>query len=134
MQWGIRDMAQIQRNVISIALLVVISFSLNVNNVAAQNSLAEQERALNMIADFADRLCADIPLTGNGLELTGKAKAELSGFIKKIAEIGIEGAAKYHNYEGVLQKDLVNALKDSTTCKLEVFKELKDKILSPEQS
>ena len=127
-------MEKIHRNVISIALAVALSFSLPANSVAAQSSLAEQEQALKMIADFADRICKDIPLTGGGLELTGKAKAELRGIFRKIAELGLEGAAKYQNYEGVIQKDLAKALKDSSTCKLEVFRELKDKILGAERS
>ncbi len=122
-------MQRIHGKVISITLLVILSFPFAVNKVASQNLLAEQERALRMIADFADRLCKDIPLTGSGLELTGKAKAELRGIFKKIAELGLEGAAKYQNYEGLLQKDLAKALKDSSTCKLTVLKELNDKIL-----
>ena len=81
-----------------------------------------------MIADFADRLCEKIPLTGSGVELTGEAKAEVSVIFKKIAGLGFEGAAKYQNYEGLLQKDLAKALKDSSTCKLTVLRELTGKI------
>ncbi|WP_455387739.1 hypothetical protein [Petrachloros mirabilis] len=128
-------MEKTHRNVILIALVAACSFSLAANSVAAQSSLAEQERALNMIADFADRLCKDIPLEGEGdnVELSGKAKVELSGIIKKIADLGVEGAAKYQKteYKGLLQKDLVRALQDSTNCRLQVWNDLKEKILGP---
>ena len=96
-------------------------------------SLQEQEKALHMIADFAERFCKDIPLEGYGknIELTGKAKAELNGIINKLVNIGVEGAAKYQDqkYKGVLQKDLVNALKDSTNCRLIIWNDLKDRLL-----
>jgi len=101
-------------------------------------SLEENEKALNMIADFADRLCKDIPLQGHGdnLELTGSAKAELNGIIKKLANLGLDGAIKYQNteYEGLLQKDLVSALKDSTNCRLQIWNDLKDKLISSSTS
>ena len=103
------------------------------SEVAAQSSLVRQQQALDMIAVFAEKLCKDIPLTGGGrsLELSGKAKAELSGIIKKIANLGVEGAAKYQTseYRGLLQKDLAKAIKESTNCRLEVWKDLKDKLL-----
>jgi len=97
-------------------------------------SIEDNEKALNMIADFADRLCKDIPLQGHGdnLELSGSAKAELNGIIKRLANLGIDGAIKYQNtdYEGLLQKDLVTALKDSTNCRLQIWNDLKDKLIS----
>lgn len=101
-------------------------------------TLEENEKALNMIADFADRLCKDIPLQGHGdnLELTGSAKAELNGIIKKLANLGLDGAIKYQHteYEGLLQKDLVSALKDSTNCRLQIWNDLKDKLISSNTS
>lgn len=97
--------------------------------------LAEKEKALNDIANFADRICNNLPLTGSGedLELSGDAKAELNGLINKLVSLGIHGAVKYKktNYENVLQKDLATSLKDSANCKLEVFRELKSKMLAP---
>ena len=82
----------------------------------AADNLDRQQKALNIIADFADKLCKDIPLTGtsSGVELTGNAKAELKGIVSKVAELGFEGAAKYKDsrYEGPLQTDLAVMLKD----------------------
>jgi hypothetical protein len=81
------------------AIFVLSAFSsfLCVNGTANANSLETQEKALHVIADFADRLCTKIPQTGgaSNLGLTGEAKAQLSELIKKIADLGIEGAAKY---------------------------------------
>lgn len=127
-------MKHIKRILSSAAMLVVVTISSVGNNVVAQNSQTEIQQALNMIADFAAKTCADIPLTGNGIELTGEGKAELSGIFKKIADLGIEGAVKYQKYEGLYQKDLVKALHNSTSCKFEVFKELKDIFFPPKDA
>ena len=109
--------------------------------ILAQTSLAssleEQQEALNVIANFADRMCTNIQLRGKGnnLELTGEAKAELKGIIAKITDLGFSGALKYQNkeYSGLLQKDLVSALENSTNCKLQIWNDLKDRLLLVEQ-
>jgi hypothetical protein len=90
--------------------------------------------ALQIITDFADRLCLTPPLEGSGstVELSGVAKAELDGLLKRMAALGIQGSAKFQQsqFRGLLQKDLVAALKTSTDCKLKVLDALKDKLLS----
>jgi hypothetical protein len=110
-------------------------FFLSVDGIAAANNLGAQKKALEVIIDFADRLCTTIPLTGSAdnAELSGNAKAELSEVLKKIANLGIEGAAKYQtsDWQGVLQQDLAGQLNNSRNCKLEVFKDLKEKLLAP---
>ncbi len=111
------------------ALLVVpvLLFSYGYVNGAA--NLEAQQRALNMIADFADRFCNKIPLTGEGnqVELTGEGKAELNELIKKIVDLKIEGAAKYlgGEYKGVLQQDLIEALTVNATCREKIWDDLK---------
>ena len=69
--------------------------------------------------------------TSSSLALSGEAKAELTGVVKKLADLGIEGAAKYNSadYSGPLQSDLTELLRTSANCKLEVFNELKDKLI-----
>jgi len=125
----------LQKATPAMALIVACSLMFSVTTVGAQHSLEQEQKALNMIADFADRICKDVPLQGKGnkLELTGKAKAELRGIVKEFADLGLEGAAKYEEskYEGLLQSDLSKALQDSSNCKLKVFDSLKDKLLSP---
>src|SRR5713101_951665 len=101
------------------------------------DTLEAQKQALNMINDFADHFCINIPLAGSGnqLELSGDAKAELNELIKKIVNLKIEGAAKYLSgeYQGVLQKDLVEALKNSVDCKRDIWKDLKKLVPQPSQ-
>lgn len=88
------------------------------------------EEALKLITDTADKICKDIPLEGHGqnVELSGQAKAELSKLVKNLADIGIQGAGKYEQsqYQGLIQKDLTEALKTSTNCKLTIWNDLKN--------
>src|SRR5437016_4979253 len=99
-------------------------FFSNPSTASDPQSLKHQEEVLKAIADFADRICKDIPLTGKeeSLELSAKGKADLSALLKKIADLGIQGGAKYQRaeYQGLLSKDLAVALKNSTDCKLKV--------------
>lgn len=101
--------------------------------IEAADDLAEKKEALDVIADFAGKVCKDIPLTGDEreYELSGEASAELNGLIKKLVNLGIKVTAKYKKskYEGVLREDLVKALKNSADCKLDVFRELKLQLL-----
>lgn len=95
--------------------------------------LATAQQALKIISDFADDFCKTPPLEGGtqGTELSISAKAELSEVLKKVANLGVEVAAKYQteHYQGLLQKDLVNVLRDSSDCRREVWHDLKDKLL-----
>jgi hypothetical protein len=95
--------------------------------------LASGEQALAMIARFANDICNKPDLRGNSrsVEVQGKAKAEVSRLVKQLADLNIEGAAKFGNteYDGLLQTDLLPALQESTKCKERIFDDLKDRFL-----
>ncbi len=116
---------------IFLPFILVIVLTLHPQTAVGQQQLRSEKEALDLIADFADRLCTKIDLEGSGssLDLSGTAKAELSVLLKKMVNLGIQGAAKYQEsqYQGLLQKDLLAAIRESTNCKLEVWKDLKDK-------
>jgi hypothetical protein len=119
--------------------MVLVPFLLlSVDVTTAADNFEKQTKALNIIADFANRICETVPQTGTSgnVELSGKAKAELNELLKKIANLGIEGAAKYQasEWKGVLQQELAGQLNRSRDCKLEVFRDLKDRLLSVVQS
>lgn len=93
--------------------------------------LASSAEALKLIREFADGLCQTVPIetSSDRLELSGSAKAELEGIIKRLANLGIEGAANYKSAssQNVLQKDLAEVLKESRNCRLQVWNDLKGK-------
>lgn len=98
------------------------------------NDLETQKAALKVVADFADRICNEIPLVGESgkLELTGKAKVELNKLVKKIVDAGIDGAIKYQSseYSNVLQTDLAKTIYDNSQCKKDVWDDLKSKLIT----
>lgn len=97
--------------------------------------LAGQQKALQLITEAARSLCESAPQKGssNSLELSGAAKAKLNGTVSKLADLGIEGAAKYQSreYEGVLQNEVAGLIQQTTNCRLEVFRTLQAKLITP---
>jgi hypothetical protein len=72
---------------------------LSVDVTAAADNLETQKAALKIISDFADRICLTVKQEGTShdVELSGKAKAELNGLLKRLANLGIEGVAQYQS-------------------------------------
>lgn len=91
--------------------------------------LDSEQKALDMIAKFADDFCKDVPLAGEGdqIKLTGNGEAQLNILIKKLVDLKIQGAAQYQNdsYRGVLRKDLIGALKDNKECRKMIWLDLR---------
>src|SRR3569832_468807 len=108
--------------------MLIASFMLCAPQLS-QGATAPTKEALDNIAQFADRLCQTVPIevSTTSVELSGTAKADLAGKIKKLADLGIEGAAKYKNESSrnVLQKYLAATLKESRDCRLHVWNDLK---------
>ncbi|MGI4880852.1 MAG: hypothetical protein ACRYG4_25590 [Janthinobacterium lividum] len=91
-------------------------------------TLQQQAAALKVIRDTAADICQVAPIeqSSQNVDLSGNAKAKLSGAISKVVDIGISGAAKYNTgrSKGVLQKDLAAAIRDGNDCKRDVFNRL----------
>jgi hypothetical protein len=63
---------------------------------ANAQSVKPDKQSLDMIADFAERICSEVPLDGNSsnLELSGSAESKLNGLLKHLGSLGVEEAAK----------------------------------------
>ena len=85
-QGGENIMVRMHFRVTSLVMIAVMSSMTILIQTSMASSLEEQKESLKIIADFAERLCNDIPLKGQGsnLELTGKAKAELNWILKRL--------------------------------------------------
>jgi hypothetical protein len=94
----------------------------------------QNAQALKLITATADQICQSAPLehTDTGLDLTGEAKAKLGGVVGKLADLGISGTAKYtsNHSMGVLQQDIVAAIRAGNSCKLEVFRTLERDLIT----
>jgi len=106
---------------------------LSVYTVGAHASEPDKE-ILDTIANFAERICKDIPLEGHStnIELKGSTQAELKGLLNKLASLGLKGSGKYEEaqFQGLLQKDLLGALQTSTDCKVKLVPSLMATLLS----
>lgn len=98
-------------------------------------ALTSQQQALKDIQEFANNICTRVPLTSSStkVELNGQAKAELDGIVKKLANLGISGAANYKSVESinVLQTELASMLKHSDDCRERMANKLIDKLITP---
>ncbi|WP_286758503.1 hypothetical protein [Ralstonia sp. RL] len=110
-----------------------MAFCITAHTYAADD-LDRQQKALNIISDFADKLCKDVPLKheASKIELTTTAKAELKGVARKVAGLGFDGAAKYTDSKesGFLEQDLANVVAGNRDCRLQVWNDLKGKLIS----
>lgn len=112
-----------------LAFLLAFAFFLKAN---AQQVTKEQ---LDMIADFADRLCQEMELAGEEFSLSGQAEADLGSILKRLADIGVEGAADFSlkRYSGFTQEDLLEAMRESNQCKTIVWRDLQNQIFQDEK-
>lgn len=120
----------------TIAFLVFFTaISLASAQTIPQPDIGQTARALETIRTFSDKFCTEIPSAGNRrqYDLSVDAKAELSGFLRKLVEIGvgIDNNFKSESYQGLLQKDLAIALRDRSNCKEKLWVDLRDRLLPP---
>ena len=85
--------------------------------------------SLTDITAAADQLCNLVQTQGSSqsVKYEGQVKAEVDGLLKKLGvNAGASGSTEQasSSYQGVLQADLVSALRDNATCKLHVFNSL----------
>lgn len=113
--------------------LIIASLIASLSSIVAAQDLEKSGKALTMIGDFAERICKDPTLRGSisSIDAQGKAKVEASKLVKQLAHLNVEGALKFStsDYEGLMQKDLLPALKDTAKCKQKIFDDLKDRFL-----
>jgi hypothetical protein len=93
-----------------------------------------KQAALDEIAVFVKNVCKSTQDDSGHTQtsgVSGKAKAELNGLFRSLANLGFEGAAEYQDnvYQGVLQKDLSGLLSKDADCKRELSVMLINKLI-----
>jgi hypothetical protein len=100
---------------------------------AQSQSIDVQAKALDLITKTADSVCNIVKQAGSSesLNVKGEVKAQLNGLIKKLADLGINGAADFNSdqYEGVIRTDLATAIQNNAQCKFNVFDKLQAKMI-----
>lgn len=115
--------------------LVALAGSVTAQQSPEERDAAMRRQALQDLAQFADQICKPMSdeSSSSTIELSADLKAKLDGVIKKVADLGFTGAAKYSDSKskGVLQRDLAAALQKKDECRVEVVKLMRDSLISP---
>ncbi len=123
MQWTFR--------VIAVAICCLLAATAS---VGAQ-TIDTQKQAVDLITQTADKICSSIGTSGQttSSQFQGDVKAQLTGLAAKLADLGLSGsgAIKTEQYQGVLQSDLANSLRDNAQCKLAVFNSMYSALIRP---
>ncbi|HWS62667.1 MAG TPA: hypothetical protein VN325_07920 [Steroidobacteraceae bacterium] len=91
---------------------------------------------LELIGNFADKYCKEVPLDvrNRGVELSAQGKADLAELLKKLADVGVNAAAKYIDAQSfnVLQKDLAGTISRNLDCRNSLWQDLGKQLPLPE--
>lgn len=86
------------------------------------------------ILEIADGICGEYFLNGNRSEqsFSGAASGHVKGLAKWLADVGAEGEFNLDeaDYFNVLHGELGTSLKDLRTCKLQVWNDLKETLVT----
>lgn len=114
-------------------LSVMAAFLVGVSPACAQDNLANQTRALVVIAEAANSICFSVSQGGrqSSTTLSGESTAKLNDASAKVADLNVKGSAQItgNDYQGVFQGELTSALNSSQNCKKSVFDILVVKML-----
>jgi hypothetical protein len=124
----------LNRNIFGIFSTIIVCLLVVFDMYVYADDFDREKQALSIISDFADKLCRDASVAGKQKtsEIKGEAKVSMNTLISKIADLGFKGATNYQysEYEGLVQKDLKDTFKNTNDCRIQVFKELKEKLLN----
>lgn len=100
--------------------------------------LADQREALNLVKQFADEICTQVPLESShdSIQLSSKAAFSLNRFIASLLRLGVSGSSQLErdNYSGILPEQLAESIHRSDDCRLAVLREIKSIIPLPTTS
>jgi len=138
LMWRARTVAA----VIAVAGSVSASGFADAQGLDAQQNLKVQAQQLQLtvqsIPDTADRICYNVSQNSeqSNKDLHGDVKAQLDGLFSKLVGGGVSAGGNISSNEtkGVLQSDLLVAMKNSADCKLEVLKILVARLLPSESA
>lgn len=85
--------------------------------------------ALALVRETLPLVCGDYPKDGSDQKVTikGQAQAQLTGLLKKLADLGVSGAAEFNSekYVSVLRSELGSELKSVRACREKVYEDFR---------
>jgi hypothetical protein len=111
----------------------VLLLALSCNLAAAQRTIDDTSKGLDVIASFADRMCKQFSLEGksNTRISSVTAQMEVRGILRTLVGAKLVAGVRAENedYIGLLQRDLLQAMGQSNSCKEKYFNVLIERIL-----
>ncbi len=113
---------------------LLLILALMSTDLAAQTSSGNsQSQTLNEIGEFANKICSDPAYSGSNKSdgAGAKVSGEILSLLKKLIDAKIEIRADFNQqtYTGMLQKDLLEATKNATACRLKIATDLTNRLL-----
>lgn len=107
--------------------ILVISLMMLINQASAL-TMEQKMQSLDYISRFSQSMCTQVPINGrsNSVQLNAEAKAEFNNLIKYFINlgVGVSAQASYSEYYGIMQKDLLSALKYNDACRKNYYESL----------
>ncbi|WP_433588728.1 hypothetical protein [Pseudomonas koreensis] len=96
------------------------------------DSSAIYEKKIMLVTDSAAKICAEFSDKGESEEfrMEGELNAEVSKLWRALAELGVQIKSDYsaQKYQGVLKDQVLSAMKESNSCRLDVFHSLLNEV------
>lgn len=121
-----------------IRFFAAVAFATIAFSTYADEAVTKEARALNLISKMATDICGDAQITGSShqAELKGQVDAKLNVLIKKLGDAKVGVAADYSEeaHIGVLRHQVLDAIKETTSCKRHVLDVLLDRLFQGSQA
>ena len=93
------------------------------------------DKAMKIITNTSTEICGQPQLSGASTTISadGSMSAKLSGLVKKLANAGFSLSTEYstETHQGVLKDQIIEAIKSTQSCKIEVLKIITERLLVP---
>jgi hypothetical protein len=107
-------------------------YALPVSHLGARaDDLGDVQKRLSLIYDAADHICGVVKAEGNSLAAKGEVRAQLSGLIAKLADVGGSAGLDKESYTGVLQADAAKSIAHNEDCRQNIYNSLQPVLLTP---
>ena len=111
--------------------LTLAALATFVTTVSYSQDTGSQRKALALIREFGHQYCADVSMTSSRTEVAEEINVRLASLTKGLSGNGVNGMGKLSHTAtvGLLQTDLLAALKNRDDCRLRVFETLTQKLM-----
>lgn len=98
----------------------------------------KQQAAIEAVRELLPLVCGEFPRGGSSqqFEIKGNAEAKVEGLVKKLIDLGIQGATEFKSeeYVGVLRSEVGQEIKSVRQCNEKIYNDMKALIVEGNSS